>query len=234
MIVVGSDMIVAKQKPLEEILKMVEPYENLLFVGCDGCVGVYQIGGERQSEELKDLVGMNRKLNKKKINAKALSIIRQCDRGLVESSLGTISEGYEAIVSLACGVGVQTLAEVFPKKMIVPANNTEFMGAHDRENHIFYELCKGCGECILYETGGICPVTRCAKSLLNGPCGGNARGKCEVGGWVKDCAWILIYERLKERGRLDIYKAFRMPKDFRLVQNPREILPATGEGKEGD
>ena len=226
-------MIVVKQKPLEEILKMLEPYKDILFVGCDGCSGVYQVGGERQAEELKNLVEMNRGVKGEKINAKALSIIRQCDPGIVESSLATIAEGYDAIVSLACGVGVQILAEVFPKKIIVPANNTEFIGAHDRETHRFFELCSACGECILYETGGICPVTRCAKGLLNGPCGGNANGKCEVGGWVKDCAWILIYKRLKERGRLDLYKAFRKPKDYRVVQKPREILPVAEE-KEGE
>ena len=223
-------MIVVKQKSLDKILEMTTPFQSIIFAGCDGCSGIYQVGGEKQAEELKALVDMNRgvkrgRTKKKSFNSKALSIIRQCDRGYVETSLKTLVKGCDAIVSLACGVGVQTLAQVFDKKMIIPANDTMFMGTHDRETHHFNEYCKACGECILHETGGICPVTICAKSLLNGPCGGNAKGKCEVGGWKKDCAWILIYEKLKEKGRLDLYKTFREPKDYRVIQNPREIAP---------
>ena len=220
-------MIVVKQKPLENILEMIDSFKEIIFAGCDGCSGIYQVGGEKQAQELKALVDINRGMKEKSINSKALSIIRQCDRGYVETSLKALVKRYDAIVSLACGIGVQTLAQVFENTNIIPANDTMFMGAHDRETHHFSELCKACGECILHETGGICPVTRCAKSLLNGPCGGNSKGKCEVEGWTKECAWILIYNKLKEKGRLDLYKAFRQQKDYRVIQNPREIIPAS-------
>jgi hypothetical protein len=97
------------------------------------------------------------------------------------------------------------------------------MGSHNREFKIYSELCKACGDCILDETGGICPIARCGKSLLNGPCGGFAKGKCEVGGWVNDCAWVLIFNRLKERDKLDLFLKFRPPRDYKLSQSPRKL-----------
>lgn len=227
-------MIIVQQKPLEKIFEMTEGFKNLLIVGCDGCAAIVQAGGEKQAEILKTLLRMHRKLgggNSSKI--KAISILRQCDREIALSSLHPVIEDYDAVVSLACGVGVQTLADLFPDKVIIPANDTMFMGMHDTKEGKFYEMCRGCGDCLLFETGGICPITRCAKSLLNGPCGGQASGKCEVGGWKNDCAWILIYNRLKERNRLDLFRKFRIPRDYRISEHPRELpSEATAEKKE--
>ncbi|MBS7644261.1 methylenetetrahydrofolate reductase C-terminal domain-containing protein [Candidatus Bathyarchaeota archaeon] len=217
-------MIIMEQKPLEEILKMLERVDNVLIVGCNGCAGIYQVGGEKQAEIMKILIGMAVKLKQnREIKTKSCAVLRQCDSQIAATSLRPIVEDYEAILSLACGVGVQTVAQLFENKLVIPANNTKFIGMQDRELGKFYELCSACGECILFETGGICPVTRCGKSLLNGPCGGQALGKCEVGGWKKDCAWVLIYNRLKEKNMLEYFTKFREPRDFRIRQGPREM-----------
>ena len=226
-------MIIVQQKPLEKIFEMTGDFKNLLIVGCDGCAAIVQAGGEKQAEILKTLLRMRRKLgggNSSKI--KAISILRQCDREIALSSLHPVIEDYDAVVSLSCGVGVQTLADLFPDKVIIPANDTMFMGMHDTKEGKFYEMCRACGDCLLFETGGICPITRCAKSLLNGPCGGQASGKCEVGGWKNDCAWILIYNRLKERNRLDLFRKLRIPRDYRISEHPRELGGEVSEKKE--
>ncbi|MCK4424178.1 methylenetetrahydrofolate reductase C-terminal domain-containing protein [Candidatus Bathyarchaeota archaeon] len=217
-------MIIVQQKPLEKIFEMTENFPKLLIVGCDGCAAIIQAGGEKQAEILKTLLEMHRKLGGRNgSEIKAISILRQCDRQIAASSLHPLIEDYDAVVSLACGVGVQTLADLYPNRTIIPANDTKFMGMHDTKEGKFYEMCRGCGDCILFETGGICPITRCAKSLLNGPCGGQTSGKCEVGGWKNDCAWVLIYKRLKERNRLDMFTKFRIPRDYRISEHPREL-----------
>ncbi len=226
-------MIIVQQKPLEKIFEMTEGFKRLLIVGCDGCAAIVQAGGEKQAEVLKTLLEMHRKLrggNGSK--TKAISILRQCDRQIASSSLHPLVEDYDAVVSLACGVGVQTLADLFPNKIIIPANDTMFIGMHDTKEGKFYEMCRACGDCILFETGGICPITRCAKGLLNGPCGGQSKGKCEVGGWKNDCAWVLIYNRLKERNRLDLFRKFRIPRDYRVSEHPRKLGGAVVEKKE--
>lgn len=217
-------MIVVKRKPLEEILKMIGSAENVLIVGCDGCAAIYQEGGQKQVDLMKLVLTMAKKLKENKdINIKTAAILRQCDRQICATSLRPLVNKADVILSMGCGAGTQTLAQVFESNTIVPALDTMFIGAQDREQGKLYELCSACGECILYETGGICPITRCAKQLLNGPCGGQAKGKCEVGGWKNDCAWILIYNRLKDRGRLDQFTKFREQRDFRISQSPREI-----------
>jgi methylenetetrahydrofolate reductase (NADPH) len=227
-------LIIVQQKPLEKIFDMTEEFKRLLIVGCDGCAAIVQAGGEKQAEVLKALLEMQRKLKGKNgSKIKAISILRQCDRQIAESSLHPLIGDYDAVVSLACGVGVQTLADLYPNRIIIPANDTKFMGMHDTKEGKFYEMCRGCGDCILFETGGICPITRCAKSLLNGPCGGQAKGKCEVGGWKNNCAWVLIYNQLKERNKLDLFKKFRIPRDYRISEHPRELGGEVVENKEG-
>lgn len=217
-------MIIVRQKPLEKIFEMTGNFKKLLIVGCDGCAAIVQAGGEKQAEILKTLLEMQRKLGGKNgSKAKAISILRQCDRQIAFSSLSPLMEDYDAVVSLGCGVGVQTLADLFPQQTVIPANDTMFIGMHDTKEGKFYEMCRACGDCILFETGGICPITRCAKSLLNGPCGGQSGGKCEVGGWKNDCAWVLIYNRLKEKNKLDLFKKFRIPRDYRISEHPREL-----------
>jgi len=217
-------MIMMKRKPLDEILLMLSGLDSVLVLGCNGCAGIYQVGGEKQAEVEKILLEMATKLKQNRdVKVGSATVLRQCDRQIIETSLKPIIGDYDSILSLACGVGMQTLADVFEDKLILPANDTVFMGAQDRELGKSYELCKACGECILFETGGICPITRCAKSLMNGPCGGMVKGKCEVGGLAKDCAWVLIFDRLKKRKRLDLFEKLREAKDFRESQHPREL-----------
>ena len=216
-------MIVLKQKSLEEILKMLENSKNVLIVGCDGCAAIYQVGGMRQAELMSALLEMARKIKgSAEIKTRVTTVLRQCDQQIVTTSISPLIRDYEAILSMACGVGVQTLADIFEDKIVIPANDTMFIGMQDFEAKKFYELCSACGDCVLFETGGICPVTRCAKGLLNGPCGGQVNGKCEVGRYTKDCAWVLIWKRLKQRGRLDLFTKFR---PFRVNKQhpPREL-----------
>jgi len=223
-------LIIVKQKPLKEIFEMMKGLKKLLIVGCDGCASIIQAGGERQAEVLKSLFEMERKVKGEEApDIKAISILRQCDRQIATTALNPLIDDYDAVVCLGCGVGVQTVADLFDTKLIIPANDTKFIGMHDTKADKFYEVCSACGECILFETGGVCPITRCAKSLLNGPCGGQAKGKCEVGGWKNECAWVLIYNRLKERNRLDLFTKFRPPKDYRVSGHPRELGSETEE-----
>ena len=217
-------MIVLKQKPLDWILEAARSYDNILIVGCNGCSGIYQVGGEKQVKNLKLALEMALKIRfGKNINVETCTLLRQCDRDLVASSLRPLVKRIKengAIISLACGAGVQTVSNVFPKVVVIPGCDTLFVGMRTKELGEFNELCRACGECILFETGGICPLTRCAKGLLNGPCGGMREGKCEVDP-TRDCAWALIYERLKAQGRLDLFLKFRPPRDHRVSASPR-------------
>ena len=120
------------------------------------------------------------------------------------------------MLSLACGIGVQTIAGLCPGLPVFPGQNTHFMGAEEREADSLEERCAGCGECILALTGGICPVARCSKGLLNGACGGSRDGKCELD-TERDCAWLLIYEQLEKLGKLGSLKEFRSPRDYQVA-----------------
>lgn len=217
-------MIILKQKPLDWILETLRNYDNILIVGCNGCSGIYQVGGEKQVKNLKMVLDMAFKIRfGKKINVETCTLLRQCDRDLVASSLRPLVKRIKengAIISLACGAGVQTVSNVFPEVVVIPGCDTLFIGMRTKELGEFSELCRACGECILYETGRVCPITRCAKGLLNGPCGGMSNGKCEVDP-ERDCAWYLIYNRLKLQGRLDLFVKFRPPRDHRVSLSPR-------------
>ena len=206
-------MIVTTPKPLDEILDYISPYRNVLIIGCDGCTQPPR--GLREAKTLSQLLELGGKLRNKNFNFKTTTTTKQCDYYLTASALKPQMDGMETVLSLACGIGVQTLAELFPEIPAFPAQNTHFMGAEEREEGILEERCAGCGDCVLAQTGGICPVARCAKGLLNGPCGGSENGKCEVDP-ERDCAWALIYERLKQRGKLQLLDEIRPPKDYQL------------------
>lgn len=216
-------MIIPKQKPIEEILKITDGIERLLIVGCDGCSGIYQVGGIKQAETLATLIRMARQVKGNPGEIRHTIVLRQCDRQLVATTLRPQVEDVDALLSLACGVGPQTLIDVFPDMNILTAVDTFGMGGKDRELGHFFEYCSGCGDCLLNETGGICPMTRCPKALANGPCGGMLDGKCEVGNNENDCAWFRIYERMKAQGRLDEFRKYRPPRDWRVAQSPRRL-----------
>jgi len=207
-------MIVTTQKPLDEVLDFISPYSDILVVGCDGCTQPPR--GLRETKTLSQLLELAGKLNNKEFTFKTATVGKQCDDYMAASVLRPQIGNAEAVLSLACGLGVQTLAAIFPELPVFPAQNTHFMGAEDRDDGILEMRCAGCGDCLLAETGGICPVARCTKGLLNGACGGTKDDKCELSP-EKDCAWVLIYNNLKRQGKLDLLKAYRPPRDYQLT-----------------
>ena len=192
-------MIKAESKPVDEILRFLDPYNKILLVGCGACVTVCHAGGEKEVGLLASSLRMARKKIGKPIEVEEATTARQCEPEFALELAGTVEKA-EAVLSIACGVGVQTLSRHFTKTPVFPGVNTTFMG--ETVTHgVWEERCQACGNCILEKTGGICPVARCAKQLLNGPCGGSSKGKCEIKRET-DCAWQLIYDRLKALGQL--------------------------------
>ena len=207
-------MIKAQQKPIDEILSYLDPYSKILLSGCGACVTVCHSGGEKEVALLASSLKMARSKMGKNLDIMEITPARQCEPEFALELAGMV-EGVDAILSLSCGVGVQTLARNFNNAMIFPGVNTVFMG--ETVTHgAWEERCQACGNCILERTGGVCPIARCAKQLLNGPCGGSSRGKCEIKEET-DCAWQLIYDRLKSLGQL---------------QKLQEIIPAKNWGTE--
>ncbi len=205
-------MIVTTQKPLDEVLGFISPYSKVFIVGCDGCTQPPR--GIREARTLSQLLELGGKLRGKDFTFKVTTVAKQCDPYITASTLKSQKGDEQAVLSLACGIGVQTLAQLFPGVPAFPSQDTHFMGSEEREAGNFLEKCGGCGSCMLALTGGICPVARCSKGLLSGACGGSKLGKCEISP-ERDCAWVLIYNRLKELGKLDNLKEFRPPRDYR-------------------
>lgn len=205
-------MIIAERKPLEEILKSIEKYSKILVLGCRGCVTVCAVGGEKEVSKLAEEIKIAREKEGKIIEIFEKTLIRQCELKYLEP-LKEFEDKVEAVVSLGCGVGVNLIADFYPKIRIYPGVNTTFYGAKVEKGH-WIEMCRGCGDCIIDKTAGLCPIARCAKNLLNGPCGGSQGGKCEV---RKDmpCVWHEIVERLKNRGELERLSEIWEPKDWR-------------------
>jgi ferredoxin len=216
-------MIVGKQKPLEQIWEMIKGYKKVLVFGCNTCVAVCHEGGNKEAEILESLLRIKAKQEGLDMEIEKGGIERQCEHEFFESAAEQI-DWADAVLSLACGAGVQFTAEKWPEKVVLPGLNTTFIGVLD-EPGIFTERCAMCGDCILHLTGGICPITRCAKSLLNGPCGGSSGGKCEINREI-DCAWHLIVERLEARGQLDRIRPVEIYKDWRSSQSggPRKMV----------
>lgn len=216
-------MITAQRKPMDEITSYIEPYHRILLVGCNECVTVCAAGGRKEVAMLSSALQLACMKQGKKLSVDEMTLERQCDPEYVES-LAPHIEGVEAIVSMACGCGVQEVARRYPKARVFPALNTQFMGASERAG-VWAERCQGCGDCLLGITGGICPIARCSKRLLNGPCGGSTNGKCEISSDV-DCAWQLIWDRMKALGIEDQYEKVISAKDWRSARGggPRRII----------
>ena len=210
-------MIVAQRKPLDKIEAMLEGFHKVLVVGCGTCVAVCMAGGEKEVELLAAELRMRDKLANRQRTIDEITVTRQCDKEYLDQ-LAKHAAGYDAILSTGCGAGVQFLAERYDDKVVLPALNTLFIGVAEGPG-VWSQRCVACADCLLDQTGGICPMTICAKSLLNGPCGGTNHGKCEVDG-QKDCAWTLIYRRLEKLGRLDLLTKIQPPKDFSAMTKP--------------
>ena len=216
-------MIVANRKSIDEILQMIKPYEKILLLGCNECVTVCAVGGEREVGVLASELKIIRGGEGKKLEVREHTLERQCDLEYIDQIRPFVGD-YEVILSMACGAGVQYVAERYRTKPVLPAVNTTFLGV-TLEQGVWSERCQGCGTCILDQTGGICPIARCAKSLLNGPCGGSSNGKCEVDRET-DCAWQLIIDRLKELGQLHLYEEIIPIKDWTTARDggPRKRI----------
>jgi ferredoxin len=216
-------MIMARPKPIEEIIEEIKDFNKVLIAGCDGCVTVCEAGGSKEVQVLASALRLYFTKESTRMEIEETSLTRQCDKDYLHELLDTIDD-YDAIVSLACGAGVQFMAEMYRKKPIFPGVDTCFIGVTE-ERGVWAERCQACGQCILASTGGICPISRCSKRMLNGPCGGSEKGKCEVSPDT-DCGWHLIYERLKELGQLDFFAEPTDPKDWVSSRDggPRKIV----------
>jgi len=193
-------MITAERKPLAEIKESIAPYKKLLVVGCGSCVAECASGGEKETALLASQLRMDARKEGRDLEIKEITIDRQCVYEFIDQLADAIDR-YDAVLSLGCGAGVQAVAEVFGRTHVIPALNTTFIG-QTKEAGLWIENCRACGDCKLDYFADVCPVTRCAKGLFNGPCGGSKEGKCEVDPDTP-CAWQLIVTRLEERGKLD-------------------------------
>jgi ferredoxin len=216
-------MIIAEQKSLEEIKELLGSSEKVLVVGCGTCVTVCFAGGEREAAILSSALRMATKLDGNNKSIKDVTVQRQCEWEYLDQIAEQIEE-VDLILSLGCGIGVQAIAEHFPNAWVVPGLNTSFLGL-PTEQGIWAERCAACGDCILGLTGGICPIARCSKSLLNGPCGGSEAGHCEIDPNI-DCAWQLIYDRLDSMDKLHLLLDLQPPKNWRSSRDggPRKIV----------
>jgi len=213
-------MIVAKRKPLDELKEMLKDYKRVLNVGCGTCVSVCLTGGEKEVAVLSAELDMARKLDDNPIEIDEFTVERQCDREYLAELDDKVAK-YDAVLSMACGVGIQFLAERFPDTPVFPAVDTSGLAVNQAVGWS-EERCRSCQSCVLGWTGGICPVTMCAKGLYNGPCGGTNKGKCEIS-QEQPCAWFMIYERLAAQGRLDNIKKIRPPSDWKDTV-PRTLI----------
>ena len=227
-------MITGEQKPLDEIKGFLGNSQKALVVGCGTCVTVCFAGGEKEAQILASSLRMSTKLDGDPKEVVDVTVQRQCEWEYLDLIEKEVKEA-DIIVSIACGIGVQAMAQHFPDKWVVPGLNTTFLGLPE-EQGVWTEQCQACGNCILAITGGICPIARCSKQLLNGPCGGSEEGLCEVKRVKKDhgipvtetdargrkkpvledvdCAWHLIYERLKSMDKLELLMEVQPPKDW--------------------
>ncbi|OHD68119.1 MAG: hypothetical protein A2W19_01860 [Spirochaetes bacterium RBG_16_49_21] len=216
-------MIIGEGKPIQEILAMIADKKKILVVGCKGCVTVCSAGGQKEVEILSSTIRLAREKEDNPIEIREETLERQCDPEYLEQMRSYIDD-YEAVVSLACGAGVQFTAEKYRRIPVYPGINTNFIGV-TVEQGVWSERCQACGSCILHKTGGICPIARCSKSLLNGPCGGSSKGKCEIDPDV-ECGWQLIYDRLRELESLELFEEVVPIKDWSTGRDggPRRII----------
>jgi ferredoxin len=216
-------MIIAEQKAFEQIRQMIGGYQKVLVVGCGTCVTVCFAGGEKEVGILASSLRMADSIDGVERAIDESTIQRQCEWEFIDALKEKVP-GHDAVLPLGCGVGVQTLADVFPEVPVLPGLNTSFLGL-PTEAGVWAERCAACGNCVLDRYGGICPIARCSKSIMNGPCGGSSGGKCEIDKNV-DCGWQLIYDRLKARGELWRLEEVVEAKDWRTSRDggPRKIV----------
>ncbi|CAG0936503.1 hypothetical protein TFLX_05380 [Thermoflexales bacterium] len=216
-------MIIAEQKPLAEVKALVADAQKVLVVGCGTCVTVCFAGGAREAAIMAASLRMATQLDGNGKEVAEVVVQRQCEWEYLDEIAQQVGE-VDVVLSLGCGIGVQAMVEHFSNAWVVPGLNTSFLGL-PTEQGVWAERCAACGDCILGLTGGICPIARCSKSLLNGPCGGSENGHCEINAEVP-CAWQLIYDRLSSLGKLDRLLEIQPPKNWRTARDggPRKIV----------
>ncbi len=201
-------MITGKRKPLEELRKAIGGAKKILILGCGTCTTVSQVGGEKQVDELAEALTLLLKKEGKSVQLVKKTILRQCDPEFFDEIRDELEKA-DVTISLACGAGVQTASDKYPEKHITPGLDTTSIGATLPEEKAFRDVCSACGNCVLEKTLGLCPITRCAKSLLNGPCGGVRDGLCEVA--EVPCVWVQIFDKMRAQKRLDEFLTPRLP-----------------------
>jgi len=207
-----------RQKSTEEIQKALTGLDRVFVVGCGTCTTMTKTGGIDQVVEMK---GRLQEMGKRVTGWTVIPVA--CD-DMTETAMkenGQFIRAADVILSMACALGVHRMSLYFGKP-VIPAVDTLFFGVEETPG-FFKEACAQCGHCLLGETGGICPITACHKGLVNGPCGGTNNGKCEVDK-EKDCAWTLIYNRLKEQGRLDLMRQYQPPRNHHIALKPRSVI----------
>jgi hypothetical protein len=210
---------ITEQKPIEAIMEYLDKSKSVYLIGCGSCATMLHTGGKSEVLEMK---GRLEEAGKKVTGWMVIPTV--CDE-LTREALAESAQEIEdadSILVMSCAFGVQTVS-FYTDKPVYPALNTLFVGKEERTGH-FIEVCMQCGDCVLGQTAGICPLVRCAKSLLNGPCGGSVDGKCEINPETP-CAWQLIYDRLAARGQLDKLEEIQPIKDWGPSQSggPRKI-----------
>lgn len=213
-------MIVATRKPLTEIRALLGGASRVLVAGCGTCVAVCLAGGDKEAAILTSQLMLSAR-DQPDFRAAAATVERQCDREFLHLLRDRV-EQVDAVVSLACGAGIQFLAEVYPKVPVIPGVNTAFIGVAEEAGR-WSERCRSCNQCLLGSTAGVCPVTMCAKGLLNGPCAGTVNGKCEVDP-DQDCAWTVIWRRLELQGRLELMEALVPPLRNDRFRHPAQVI----------
>ncbi|MFH0854942.1 MAG: methylenetetrahydrofolate reductase C-terminal domain-containing protein [Candidatus Omnitrophota bacterium] len=213
-------MIITELKPLQGIIDSLKGYSKIFLVGCGECATTCKTGGEPEILKMKKDLEAAGKIITGYCIPSAPCVAAKLKAELAKNTL--FLRQSEAVLVLSCGLGAQSFKDNDRLGLAVfPACDTIFGAVVDAKGD-FYEKCSLCAECVLHLTGGICPVTLCAKGLLNGPCGGMNKGKCEVDK-DKDCAWILIYKELEKRKRLETLKEIRGPKDFQKSVKPHKL-----------
>jgi NAD-dependent dihydropyrimidine dehydrogenase PreA subunit len=216
-------MIIGDRKSLAEILDMIKDCRNILISGCKGCVTVCNVGGLKEVQVLASSLKIARKKEGKPITIEENVLERQCDPEYI-AELSDVVHNYDAVISMACGVGPQFLSEAYPKQKFFPAIDTKFFGGATAHG-VWEERCAGCGSCVIHQYDGLCPISRCSKSLMNGPCGGSASGLCEISKDVV-CIWDMIVKKKMEQGRLDDLLAVAPAKDWSTSRDggPRKSI----------
>jgi ferredoxin len=200
---------------------MITPYERVLILGCGTCMTVCDAGGEREVSFLHNALRVAQSKSSTETHRfLEYTLKRQCEPEFLETLADKVDD-VDAILSLGCGIGVQAIAERFSDIPVLPGVNTSFMGMSGDQG-VWDERCAACGDCRLEDTSGICPITRCTKGILNGPCAGTKNGKCEANKDM-DCAWLLIYKRLEQLGQLEKMRRYYPMRNFRAVPRPKRI-----------